>query len=1268
MHGVGDFRGNDRFAVLRCLGTGGMGAVYEAFDRERSERVALKTLRRVDPGLLYRLKTEFRALQDLHHPNLVHLGELIEAAGHWFFTMELIEGVDFVTWVRSPPTERGDSYPTMADIPRARRMVEDANTVDVGGPALALALATPAGAVTPAPDPPPVLAGQFDEARLRAALRGMAEGLVSIHHAGLIHRDVKPSNVLVNREGRVVLLDFGLVHDADADASRDDHLVGTPAYMAPEQVAGGNASPASDWYAVGVTLYQSITGQLPFRGGAVEVMTAKQTGRPKPPSALLPSVPPDLDELCCALLAPAPADRPDGTAVLRALGGAVPEVRTGEQAPFVGRRHQLAQLEDALRLVREGRTVAVYVQGNSGMGKTALVDQFLAGVRAGEPRAVILQGRCYERESVPYKAVDDLVDELCQWLRRQPHTEVLALLPQHISALAGVFPVLSQIDAVATVSLGSGERPEPQDLRSQAFSALKELLARIAERRTLVLFIDDLQWGDADSAALLAEVMRSPGQPAMLLVGSFRADETAGPVIGELMRRAAGPARQRVEVREVFLDPLDTEEVRELARALAPEQSDITGRAQALARESQGSPFFVAEILRGGARGSQGAGSHGRSGEGPVSLDQAIWSRVETLPDDARALLEVIAAVGQPIQQIVALRAAGLAGAAGDPLALLRAAQFVRTRGSRPRDPVECFHDRIRETVAAHLDEQRVRDIHRQLAEVLEGSDEGDPELLALAIQLGAGADGERAFGYAVAAAERAERALAFDRAAALFAMALERAPVEGRGELHRRRADMLAFAGSGAEAAAAYRAAAAEAPGDERLELERLAADNLLRSGRIADGLVALAEVGAALGVRLPRSRGRAIAALVWQRLRLAMRGLKYQPGAGGASAGRELERLDVLFAAATTLGMVDHLRGALLQSHHLLGALRAGDETRACRALATEAVFLSVQASPAVRRRSGDLCREVRLLAEKLGDPYLIGGAHFAEGATAFFSGRYRTAQRDLREAERILSDEVVGAWWERNTARWFLYMNQISMGDFNGVASLLHRAIADAERRNDFYARSLYKGHPTVWLSLRDDRPDEAETELGSALDGWPERPWYQAHYIVQVSKLMIALYRGDAAAATALVDETRPIIRALMIHRMPFVMGEMHKLAGQAALLRGDHAEVERRAVRLDASIAVVGRALAAGLRAPLAVQQGRPDDAQRILAEAIDLFEECDGHHLIAACKYRLGQLLGGARGDTYIRDATSWMRGQGVASVDRMVQFLMPGFPLDPTR
>src|SRR6266540_1754356 len=95
-----DFAGTARFEVRRQLGAGGMGIVYEAWDRERRLAVALKTLREIDPNSLYRLKNEFRALRGLQHPNLVTLGELVEDEGHWFYTMELIQGVDFLAWVR----------------------------------------------------------------------------------------------------------------------------------------------------------------------------------------------------------------------------------------------------------------------------------------------------------------------------------------------------------------------------------------------------------------------------------------------------------------------------------------------------------------------------------------------------------------------------------------------------------------------------------------------------------------------------------------------------------------------------------------------------------------------------------------------------------------------------------------------------------------------------------------------------------------------------------------------------------------------------------------------------------------------------------------------------------------------------------------------------------------------------------------------------------------------------------------------------------------
>ncbi|RMH40022.1 MAG: serine/threonine protein kinase, partial [Deltaproteobacteria bacterium] len=283
-----------RFQLRARLGEGGMGVVYEAFDTELSTSVAIKTLRTLTGDALARFKHEFRVARAFAHPNIVRLGELFEQDGEWFFTMELVDGCDFLEHVRPGSTHRL--------------------------------------AVTPglAPDAPPAPAGQtapgtLDEARLRDALIQLARGLGALHSAGIVHRDLKPSNVRLTRDGRLVLLDFGLVAAVDGGSRRADRVVGTAAYMAPEQAAGRGAVPASDWYAVGVMTYEALTGTLPLDGTSLEMLIAKQTGdRIARPRDVAPGVPVDLDRLCMDLLDPDPAARPGAADVLRRLGAPGP--------------------------------------------------------------------------------------------------------------------------------------------------------------------------------------------------------------------------------------------------------------------------------------------------------------------------------------------------------------------------------------------------------------------------------------------------------------------------------------------------------------------------------------------------------------------------------------------------------------------------------------------------------------------------------------------------------------------------------------------------------------------------------------------------------------------------------------------------------------------------------------------------------------------------------------------------------------------------------
>ena len=218
-----------RFQIVRRLGAGGMGVVYEALDRLRGTRVALKTLRRLSPEALLRFKNEFRALQDLQHPNLVRLGELIADGNQWFFTMELRRGRGLPR-----PRERAGPGPRARDLAHPRRGRGGCRGRRGRRGRRRPRLGRTAGERTLGAD----AAG--GGARLRRgapapALAQLAHGLAALHAAGKVHRDIKPSNILVTPEGRVVLLDFGVI--ADVRRGTDGHVVGTPLYMAPEQAA-----------------------------------------------------------------------------------------------------------------------------------------------------------------------------------------------------------------------------------------------------------------------------------------------------------------------------------------------------------------------------------------------------------------------------------------------------------------------------------------------------------------------------------------------------------------------------------------------------------------------------------------------------------------------------------------------------------------------------------------------------------------------------------------------------------------------------------------------------------------------------------------------------------------------------------------------------------------------------------------------------------------------------------------------------------------------
>jgi eukaryotic-like serine/threonine-protein kinase len=1258
-----EFKGNDRFVIESILGEGGMGVVYKARDLRRSSSVALKTMTRLDPAALLRFKKEFRSLADIAHPGVVQLYELFAEGDQWFFTMELLEGTDFVSHVRGVTRVSGVQLTMTAASSVLRPLASSAPTIEAsqveseldGSGLLAI---------------PSTGERVGDEGRLRAALVALLDGMLAIHASGRLHRDIKPSNVMVTADGRVVLLDFGVVGELGKGVERvEDLVLGTPAYMAPEQARATHVGPPADFYAMGVMLYEALTGQLPFDGPPEEVLYAKQQGRPRPPSDIVEGVPPDLGALCLDLLAPAPEDRPDGTELLERLraarpgphaaGSLRPSTTTGSLRAFVGRDAELSTLRQGLRRASRGEPVLTLVSGASGIGKTTLIQRFLKEV-AQTPRTLVLSGRCYEREAVPFKGLDSIVDELSRWLSLMPQQELGALLPLHAAELLRVFPVLRSVPALERRAEGRPEAGEPQELRRRAFMALRGLLGAIADDRPLVLHIDDLQWTDVDSVALLEQVLHSPGAPAMLLVGTFRAEAVGKSAALNELLALAGRLGSGARVERLELARLPYEDCAKLAALSLGERGEASPEVvRRIAEESQGLPLFVSELS---------AWQRTAAGEEPsglISLDAVIQGRVDQLPAEGRALLEVLCVAGGPLALQVAEGAAGLCEA--DSLrARLRVAKLTRTVESGERELLDIYHGRIRDSLLSGLDPLRQRALHARLAAVLEtdpGVDAG-----VLVEHFFAAGDADKARGYVLRAAEAAERGLAFLRAAGLYRRAIELSVERPRWELERSVGDMLLSAGHASEAAAAFASAVRHAPPEERTALRRLAAEHFLKSGGEVEGLRILREALADVKLGYPETTAAAVVSLVGNRARLMVRGLRFEQRRHIAAS--ELSRVDVAFAASSGLAMFDVVRAADFGARHLLLALDCGEPIRICRALAIEA---SGRAAAEVHGRGSieALVRTAESLATRSNDPHAIALARLAAGLVRVFSGEWRAAQATLDAAEQIIRERCRGVHWElANAVAWS--MNALILcGELREAALRVPEVMREAQERADRFAL-MHMIYPAAITAIVADDPDTAERiarDLPKAGGEFSER-FTGGHWGSLISRVSANRYRGRGRLAHGEMEVEYARIKAahfLRVHMMRVCTTFERGLCAVAATEDGgDEAALLRLAERCAKELLADRPDYAAPMghhvMGCVLARRGQKERALYHLEQAISGLTRVDMGYLASCAKARRGALAGGQAGRELLEASMAQLHEQGIVNVERCLDMSAPGF------
>lgn len=806
------------YRVLGLIGKGGMGLVYHAIHERTREEVAIKTVRVRRRGMLHRIRREIHALARARHPGLVRIIETGQSEGLPWYAMELLEGRSLhellvkdrrrVSEAEGPDPPRSSGWDTQADFilasdplddefdfhpaedttatvaqaPQARPQSE-IETDDGPQPDPPTQVLPEVSILLPPPEPepetvdgwtasptveraPPEPIPEGERRDFLVLMARLCETLAYLHGEGIVHRDIKPQNVIIRPDGTPVLLDFGLASYFGAGGRESlevgGKVEGTPEYMSPEQIRGEYVDARADLYAVGCILYEGLTGRVPFRGRTPgSTLRAHLRVQPPSPRSFCPDIPHELDALVLHLLAKKAGDRlgyaRDIIATLDRLGcaGSRPEpdrfsrdylYRPG----FVGRDFTLLTLEKHVRraLSRPGR--CIFLRGQSGVGKTRFImelarqlEQGGLTVATGECVPILADPATDDGPTVranplhPFRPFLQMVVDCCL---EKGCEEVARLLGPGGGVLATCEPSLSDLPGVLDGRDVPAEEGGEGSLQSRLIEALGTTLEEFGRTAPIVVFLDDLEWADALTLHFLA----------LFHVGVWDAPNVA--IVAAY--RSEGEDSAIRDYRPVFRDatfvdigPLEPASLREIVRDMLGSNEVDDRFVVHLARRSGGNPFFVAEFLRAAVaegvlrRDETGCWRAGTSTDGadlsldaetfdatigmPDSLHGLVVRRLSGLSEDARRMLELAAVVGREVDAdlLESIEPIGESRALTAVESLLVAQVLEEGRDGRFR----FAHDKLREVAYEQIPPTRRRGLHRSVAQAIEAGFE-NPE------------------------------------------------------------------------------------------------------------------------------------------------------------------------------------------------------------------------------------------------------------------------------------------------------------------------------------------------------------------------------------------------------------------------------------------------------------------------------------------------------------------------------------------------------------
>jgi predicted ATPase/signal transduction histidine kinase len=669
-----------------------------------------------------------------------------------------------------------------------------------------------------------MMGSQVELSRALGLAISLASTLAELHRRGVIHKDIKPSNIIVTPSDETCLIDFGIAtlqFVEHVDASHSSLIEGTLAYMSPEQTGRMNrpVDYRTDFYSLGITLYELFTGGRPFRGrDALEWFHAHMALAPPPLLERVPGLPPALSACVLKLLGKVAEERYQSAEGLKAdLERCLESLRRGVLEDFLpgvqdvparfqlpqrlyGRAAQVATLLQGLkRVAQAGRPELILVRGYSGIGKSSVVHELHKPVV--QQRGFFLSGKFDQfQQDIPYATLAQAIRGLTQQLLAGTDEE-LARWREHLGKeWEGHGQVL--VDVVPQLELVAGKQPPvpelpPAEARQRFNRVFRKFLGVFATpEHPLVVFLDDLQWADLASLQLIQHLLTHPETPPLLLIGAYRDNEVSPS--HPLVLALAEMHKAGAWTSDVHLEPLSLEDVRQLvADTLSGAEEEVVQQLAALAREKTGgNPFFLLQFLltlnQDGLLVRTPEGSWRWDAEGvrtrgySDNVADFLVGKLRQLPARAQHLLRLAACVGNSFSLRVLRSISGMAEASEVEAGLELALQ----EGLLARTGLEQYrflHDRIQQAAHALIPAEERRAIHLNIGRLLlEGlsPEEVQAQLFDVLSLLNTGAelisDGAERLRIArlnTEAGLRAQASTAFRSAATYFAMALQLFP-----------------------------------------------------------------------------------------------------------------------------------------------------------------------------------------------------------------------------------------------------------------------------------------------------------------------------------------------------------------------------------------------------------------------------------------------------------------------------------------------------------